>query len=295
MLNSAIHLNPRRRTSATTILGLSWPEAVATLSLVVGSGMAHPNSFDCLIEANQTIEVRSVVEGLISNVPINRGDTVRRGQVIVEMNADLERATMELAKYKISMAGRLAAAQSRVEFSARKFERAQELHAEQVVSEQAVDEAKAERRQATAEYKDAIENIELAKLEYRRASEQLNQKIIRSPFDGYVVERNMHPGDLAEPGGSKKPILKLAQINPMRVEAVLPHRFYGRIRQSSLASVKPEGFAASFEAKVAVIDRTIDAASGTFGVRLFLANPKGEIPSGLRCTVIFPGIDATLK
>jgi membrane fusion protein (multidrug efflux system) len=41
------------------------------------------------------------------------------------------------------------------------------------------------------------------------------------------------------------------------------------------------------EGVVSVVDRVIDAASGTFGVRLELPNPNYELPAGLRCRVRF--------
>lgn len=75
---------------------------------------------------------------------------------------------------------------------------------------------------AEADLKDAIENRESARLEFERAVAQLNQRTLTSPFDGIVVERMLNPGDLAESGTGRKPMLKLAQIDPLRVEVVLP-------------------------------------------------------------------------
>jgi multidrug efflux pump subunit AcrA (membrane-fusion protein) len=48
-------------------------------------------------------------------------------------------------------------------------------------------------------------------------------------------------------------------------------------------------FKGTYSARITVIDRVIDAASGTFRIRLELPNPKNEIPAGLRCKVKFPG------
>jgi multidrug efflux pump subunit AcrA (membrane-fusion protein) len=41
-------------------------------------------------------------------------------------------------------------------------------------------------------------------------------------------------------------------------------------------------------AKVSLVERVIDASSGTFGLRLELPNPEGKIPAGLRCRLVFP-------
>ncbi len=269
---------------------VSLVHCLATVSLGGLSASASSKGFECLIEANQTVEIRSPVEGVIGQILVDRGDSVKRGQLLVELQSDLERANLEAAKYRVTMIGRVISAQSRVEYTSKKFERAQELHAEQVAPEQLLDDARAEKRLAAAEYKDAMENQELARLELRRAQEQLNLRMLRSPFDGYVVERFLHPGDLAEAGSGRKAILKIAQVNPLRVEVVLPQSLYGQIKKGARASVRPEGFQKPYEAVVLVVDKGIDAASATFGVRLSLSNPAGEIPNGLRCSIEFPGM-----
>ena len=197
---------------------------------------------------------------------------------------------MESAKYRAQMAGRIDSSRNRVEFATKKLQRAQELHNQNYVAAQARDEAETEKRLADSELKDAIENQELAKLEYRRAADQLKLRSLRSPFDGYVVDRLLHPGDLAESGTGRKPILKLAQINPLRVEVVLPQQAYGHVMVDSKVAVSPEGFDGKYMGRVTVVDKVIDAASGTFGVRLELDNPKGALPGGIRCAIEFPGL-----
>lgn len=266
---------------------------IAPLLLVCIAAFSHSvqaKGFDCLIEPNQTIEVRSPVEGVIDKIHVERGAFVKKGQLLVELESDVERSTIETARFRSQMVGRIDSSRNRVEFARKKLERAQELHTQNFVAAQARDEAETEKRLADSELKDAIENQELARLEYRRAVDQLKLRTLRSPFDGYVVDRLLHPGDLAESGTGRKPILKLAQINPLRVEVILPQEAYGRVKLDSKVTVNPEGFDGQHTAQVTVVDKVIDAASGTFGVRLELANPKGTLPGGIRCAVEFPGV-----
>lgn len=246
--------------------------------------------FDCLIEARQTVEVRSPVEGVIEAIHVDRGATVKKGQILVELASDVERSSMESAKFRAGMVGRIESARNRLEFAGRKLERAVELHNQKFVASQARDEAETEKRLADSELKDAIENQELGKLEHRRTADQLKLRSLRSPFDGYVVDRMLNPGDLAESGNGRKPILRLAQIDPLRVEVVLPQDVYGLVSLDSKVIVTPEGFGGRYAARVIVVDKIIDAASGTFRMRLELANLKGALPGGIRCGVVFPGI-----
>jgi RND family efflux transporter MFP subunit len=254
------------------------------------AGAAAARGFDCVIEPYRVVEIRSPVEGLIEKIHVERGAVIRKGQPLVALESDVERSTMEAARFRAEMTGRIASARNRVEYATKKLERAHELHRQSFVSAQARDEAETEKRLAESELKDALENQELAKLEHRRAEDQLRLRSMRSPFNGYVVDRMLNPGDLAESGTGRKPILKIAQLDPLRVEVALPQEVYGRIKNGSVARVTPEGFDASYEARVTVVDRVIDAASGMFGVRLEIPNPKGELPGGLRCAVEFPGI-----
>jgi len=86
----------------------------------------------------------------------------------------------------------------------------------------------------------------------------------------------------------KDPIMKLAEIDPLHVEAILPSGMYGKVKRGQRAVVTPEAsIGGSYETTVAIVDPLIDAASGTLGVRLELPNRKGLIPAGVRCRVQF--------
>ena len=86
----------------------------------------------------------------------------------------------------------------------------------------------------------------------------------------------------------ESPVLTLAQIDPLRVEVFVPTAYFGQIRVDSKAEVRPEQPVGGVHiATVTVVDRVLDAASGTFGVRLALPNPHLTLPGGIRCKVTF--------
>lgn len=250
------------------------------------SGLASAQEYDCLVEARNTVEIRSPVEGLIEDVPVRRGDSVRKGQVVVQMESGPERAALALAQSRATMQGPIKGAESRLDFAAKKEDRAIELYKQNFVSAGALDEAVTQRQLAEAELKEARENVRLSELEVQRAEELLKLRVIRSPFNGVVVERYMSNGEFAT-ANVKNPILKLAEIDPLHVEVVLPATVYNRIRRGETATVTPEAPGGRYTATVTLVDRVIDAASGTFGVRLELPNPNLAIPAGAKCRVRF--------
>ena len=97
------------------------------------------------------------------------------------------------------------------------------------------------------------------------------------------MERKRDPGEYAE---EPPEILELAEIDPLRVEVYAPVRLLGRISVGSRARVVSE-VGDEQEARVVVVDRVVDAASGTFGVQLEFPNPALEVAAGLKCSVRF--------
>jgi len=249
---------------------------------------AWADSFECLINPTQEVEIRSSVEGLVDKIHVHRGDVVKKGEILVELDASAERSSMEAAKYRIQMDGHITSARNRLAFATKKFERLDGLNKKHYVAAQSRDEAETEKRLAESELQEAIENQELAKREYRHAVDIVNLRILHSPFNGVVVDRMLNPGDLAEPGNVKNPILKLAKIDPLKVEVILPLGAYGTIKTGMTGQVTPEVIGGTYPASVKVVDKVLDAASGTFGVSLEMPNHKRLIPGGIRCQVEFP-------
>ena len=251
------------------------------------------SSFECLIEPSQVVEIRASVDGVITAVNARRGDLLRKGQVLVELESDAERVAVESAGYRARMEGQIASARTRIDYATTKLTRVMDLERKQYVAQQARDDTKAELRLAENELQAALESRELAKIELRRAQEQLALRTLVSPFDGVVVDRMLNPGDLAEPGNGRKAVLKIAQINPLKVDVVMPAALFGRVKVAQRANVVTTVGSKQYAASVDIVDRVIDAASGTFVVRLGLPNPNMAVPIGSRCTAEFEDVSIT--
>lgn len=248
---------------------------------------APAQEFDCMIEARQAIEIRSPVEAVIDRVHVQRGDAVRKGQLLVTLASGPERASLDLARSRAQMQGEFKSAETRVDITRKKAERADELFKQSFISENARDEARAEFQLATEELRRVRETQRLNELEALRAAEVLAMRSIRSPLDGVVVEVMLKPGEFGAIT-FKDPIMRLAEIDPLHVEVVLPVSQYGQVKPGQKAVVMPEApVGGRYDTTVKLVDKVLDAASGTFGVRLELRNRKAEIPAGVRCRVQF--------
>lgn len=248
--------------------------------------------FDCLIEPAQMVEVGSSVTGRIDRLYVKRGDLIKKMQPLATLESDAERAASELAKFKSQQVGPTRMAESKMEFSKKKLNRRQEMASQKLMALQDSEDTEAEFRLAEAELQVAKENRQIANLEFQQQNSLLNLRTIKSPVEGVVVDQGAFQGEVFELGSNKKYIFKVAEMNPLRVHVILPKNLFGKLKHGMSANVTPEIPKGShYSAKLNMVDRLIDAASGTFVVFLEMPNPKLEIPAGVKCKVVFPELD----
>lgn len=226
------------------------------LILAMPPGEAFGEDFEGMIEPYEIVNVSSQVAGILEMVA-ERGDIVKKGQVVAQLRAGVEKANVNLAR-------------AQVEFSRRKLERNREMFLKKHISEHEKDEIETEIAKGEALLQDAVEKLEM--------------RTIRSTVDGVVMTRELSAGEYV----GEKPILAIAQIDPLNVEVVVPVKRLGSVRQDMHAEVRPEApVGGVYIGKVVIVDKVVDAASGTFGVRVELPNPSLKLPAGLRCRVRF--------
>ncbi len=226
--------------------------------LATVSGVQAAGYLDCMIEPHTKVEFRSQVPGILDEVLVDRGDIIKKGQVLARLKSGVEEAVVAQAK-------------TQLEFLKRKDERNKELSEQNLISVHEKDEIETEMMKTAQMLKEAEERLKL--------------RTIVSTIDGVVTERSLYAGEYA---GENTPILKAAAIDPLNVEVIVPVRMYGTIKRGMKAEIRPESpVEGTYRGKVIIVDKVIDAASGTFGVRVELANRNLSLPAGLKGKVKF--------
>jgi len=245
---------------------------------------AESSSFDCVITPYAMVDVSSAVPGVLEAVHLDRSDPVEEGQVVAQLDSGVERAAVALARERAAMESEIHLQETSLEFAERERERLSSLYAKKAVSSH--DRDKADRDAALSNWKlrEARDLYRLRHLELRKAEEVLSKRTVLSPIKGVVVQRFKSPGEYVE----DQPILRIAQLDPLNVEAIVPMDLFGQISAGMQGEVVPETVVKSaYRATVTVVDRIGNAASGTFGVRLELPNPEHQIPAGQKCVLQF--------
>ncbi len=244
----------------------------------------------CLISPERVADIGSPVVGVVQELRAESGERVRAGQALVLLQSEVEQAGVDAAEARSTIDADERAAVANLQLARQRHTRAVELQADGFYSSQATEQARAELDVAAQKLEQARGQRVVAARELGVVRAQLRQRIVRSPFDGVVTERFINVGERVE----DKPVMRLAMLNPLRVELVMPASRYGSVVLDERLSVLPElPGTAAVSARVTHVDAMIDAASNTFRVRLSLPNPGHKLPAGARCKLLNAADTAT--
>lgn len=214
--------------------------------------LRHELSAVGTLEARESIIVRPEQNGLITRILFNESHTVKKGDILFELNADSYRAEVAQAKARVSL-------------SMNEFNRAEKLLKKRVGSETDRDTTQAQLR------------VDEAQLEV--AKTLLNKMTIKAPFDGIIGLRNVSPGDYVTAG---QDLVQLTDISQMKVEFSLPETVLSQIKTGQSISLNVAAYPqADFSGEVYAISPIADARSHSIKVKAKVSNESGQLRPGL--------------
>jgi membrane fusion protein (multidrug efflux system) len=219
------------------------------------------------LRAVQTVVLRPEVSGRIVQIGFQDGARVRRGQLLVQLDDQLQRAQLQQAEAQAAIART-------------NLQRSRELQAQNFVSQSAVD-------QNAAALDVAIAQVALAKA-------QLSRLAILAPFDGVAGIKTVALGDYLKDGAD---IVSLEDRSRMWVDFRLPERFVGRTQPGQPVEITLDALPGRpYVGKVEALDSLVDANGRSLLVRARVDRPGGELKSGMfaRARIVFAVRDRAL-
>ena len=191
--------------------------------------------------------LRPEVPGRIKELGFADGATVRKGQVLVQLDDTLQKAEIKQAQAQVSIAQA-------------NLKRNQELVAQSFVAQRVLDESGA--------------NLQVAEAQLALACARWSRMAILAPFDGTVGIRNVNLGDFVKDGAD---LVNLEDIGSMYADFRLPERFLGKLRARQNVQLRLDAFPGRvFKASIEAIDPLLDVNGRSVGVRAVLPNTMGE-------------------
>ncbi len=199
------------------------------------------------LRSRQSVMLRPEVAGRVREIGFADGSTVRKGQVLVQLDDTLQRAEIKQSQAQVSIAQA-------------NLRRNQELVAQSFVTQRVLDESGA--------------NLQVAEAQLALSCARWSRMAILAPFDGTVGIRNVNLGDYVKDGAD---LVNLEDISSMYVDFRLPERFQGKLRQRQSVQLQLDAFPGRvFKATVEAIDPLLDVNGRSVGVRAVLPNSMGE-------------------
>jgi membrane fusion protein, multidrug efflux system len=235
----------------------------------------------CLIDANQIVKLSSSMQGTLSKIVVKRGDHVQAGQIVAELESEVEQAMYEAADLRAKSDAVIRAKGAEKINAERKLERQRQLMAKNVISAQILEDADTAAEVAKFAVEQAILDQQLAASEAKRLHATIERRTVRSPVNGVVTKLELHEGEFADPPAT---LATIAEIRPLLVEIYLPVEVYPHVQVGMSLEIHPqEPIGGAHTAPIVTKDPEIDSASGTFRVTLQLPNTDEAIPAGIRC------------
>jgi RND family efflux transporter MFP subunit len=260
-------------------------QSAAAQSAAGQSAAQQSQAYNCVARPKALVELGSADQGIITALTVERGDIVDEGMVVAQLDSELQALNVELSRLKAGSDVEIRSSQARIAFRDAETQRAQSLFERDVVPTRALEEARIEAHLAELALETSKLQHQMAQVEFAQAKVLLNRRSVRSPLAGIVVAVETAPGEYVY---EQKHLMKIAEIDPLHVEAFLPVSMYGKIKVGTLGQVMmDEPVGGQHAAKVTVVDRVFDPESRTFGVRLELPNPDFTLPAGMICQVRF--------
>lgn len=264
------------------------PETVAGVNLVTVERATVPDYVEAVgtVRAIQSAQLASQVMGTITAISVHEGDRVRRGQVLVSIDAAQQHAAYQSASAGLTTSDQvIAAADADYALADATMKRYQMLYDKKSVSPQEYDEVKAKLAAAQARRDAAHAGRTQAEAAVSEASTSVGFTRIRAPFDGVITSKLVDAGTLAAPG---VPLLIIDDPSRFRLEVQLDERQIAAAHLGAHVPVEIDALGSQpITGTVVQVVPASDPSSRSFTVKIELPANQA-LRSGLFGRALFP-------
>jgi membrane fusion protein (multidrug efflux system) len=227
---------------------------VALKPIVFESFEINYHSIGRVVSENQT-NLLFQSAGQIDSVWVQVGERVRKDQPLAKIKTDVSQTMY-------------AQARSMYDKAKRDLESSKSLFESKVIS--------------SDQYEMARIGVDNARAAYTQARNSLDNAVLKAPFDGYIVAKNLNVGDLVSPGGAMQPPFILADMNRLKVIVPVPEARIGQIVPGQTARVSFKTFPdRKFEGTVIRIGMAPKDFSNNYDVEIRLRGNLSGLKLGL--------------
>ena len=262
-------------------------EVVRVASKAVDRQVKLPGEFEPYL----AVPIYAKLPGFVKRVAVDRGSTVKAGQVLVTLEAPEMQAQITEAQSKAQALGlQRAEAEAKLASVQSTYDRLKAASATPgVVAENDVVVAQKTAEAAQALVRSYADSIKAAEAQVQSVKDLEQYLTLKAPFDGIITERNVHPGALVGPGTGSTPLLRLHQISRLRLVVAVPEALVGAmVKGARVPFTVPAYPGETFYGVLNLIAHDLDEKTRTMPVELDVRNADLRLGAGMYPEVQWP-------
>ena len=246
------------------------------------------------IEPYEAVAIFPKVTGFVKSITVDRGSRVKAGQLLARLEAPELVAQRSEAQSKLQGAkAQLAAAEAKVASDESTYEHLKAASATPgVVAGNDLFVAQKTSEADRAQLQSQQQTVEAAQQALQAITETEAYLQVKAPFDGVVIERNVHPGALVGPAGAAagaNPMLRIETLSRLRVVVPVPENYAAGVPEGMKVDFTVPAFPGRmFHGTIARISHAVDEKTRTMPVELEAANRHAELSPGTFSDVLWP-------
>jgi RND family efflux transporter MFP subunit len=246
------------------------------------------------ITARRQATVSSEITGKVVEVLVEEGQQVQQGELLARLDDELMQANLALAQARLQEArSNVAEVEVSIQEAEANLQRVVNLQKEQLASAQALDEARARSGTLKARLNSLQQSIQVAERSLQVQQEQLDNTLIRAPFDGVVINKAAQPGEMISPvsaggGFTRTGICTLVDMNSLEIEVDVSESYINRVQAGQAVEAVLNSYADwRIPAEVITIIPAADRNRATVKVRIRLLVSDARILPDMGVKVTF--------
>ncbi len=259
--------------------------AGVTTDFVTTEEIAETVSVFGQVVTGRQSDVATRVQGVVEDAPLRVGDAVRKDDLVFRLNT--ERLEIELAQadaeLDIAEAG-LVVAQARLDRIKKTLERTETLVENATVSQAQLDDRQGDYAEALGALQQAEARITAARAGQRRAQYNIDNAVVRAPFDGVILEVTAEVGEFVNAGNV---VARLLDSGALEVEANVPSRYVGALQPDQPVRARSDN-GGELTMTLRAILPTEFSSTRTRPVRFSLTGEASDIAVGQSVTLDVP-------
>ena len=188
------------------------------------------------VTARRRATVSSKVTGKVMEVFVEEGKAVKRGQILARLDDSQLRAQQSVDQAQLAAANKVAAEnEARLKEAELTLGRRQQLVKEKVISRAELDSAEAEVESLRARIALAHQQVEVAQRQLDARQTDLNDMVVRAPFDGVAISKDAQPGEMISPvsaggGFTRTGICTIVDMSSLEIEVDVSESYINRVK-----------------------------------------------------------------